>query len=172
MGKEALAKLRILIVDDEVHTRRLLRSVLEQFGFRDMHEAVDGTTAWDRLVKYGADLIFCDMEMRPVGGIAFTRRVRTDPESPNPTVPIIMLSGHNEEIRVHKALEAGVDEYIVKPFSPKLILDHINSLRLGTDSSSSVAKHVPGESEGDARAELRKAAGASERLSISAYDWK
>jgi CheY-like chemotaxis protein len=64
------------------------------------------------------DLILAYMAMAPMDGIAFTRHLRTSENSPNPFVPIIMITGHTERYRVEAARDAGVTEFLAKPLTP------------------------------------------------------
>jgi DNA-binding response OmpR family regulator len=66
--------------------------------------------------------------MFPLDGVEFTRLVRTSPDSPNPFLPIIMMTGHSERSRVYEARDAGVTEFIVKPITAKAVLDRLNAV--------------------------------------------
>ena len=68
--------------------------------------------------------------MFPLDGVAFTRLVRTSPDSPNAYLPIIMMTGHSERARVYEARDAGVNEFVVKPITAKAVLDRINAVIL------------------------------------------
>ncbi len=126
-------RLSILVVDDNEHTVDLITQILSAFGVRDISSAADGASALRFLHRKSVDLVICDWEMKPLDGLAFTKRVRKSPESPNPFVPIIMLTGHTEAERVIKARNAGVNDFVAKPISPAVlfsrmvsVLDHWN----------------------------------------------
>jgi CheY-like chemotaxis protein len=122
MPEASIASLRALVVEDNVHMRALIRSVLFALGFKTAVEAKDGDEAFAILCEQSIDLILTDLSMIPVDGIAFTRRVRTDPQSPNPYVPIIMVTGHTERHRVEAARDAGITEFLAKPVTLQKLL--------------------------------------------------
>lgn len=122
MADATIDSLRALVVEDNVHMRALIRSVLFALGFRSVGEAEDGESAFQFLCEEGADLILTDLSMSPVDGIAFTRRVRNAPQSPNPYVPIIMVTGHTERHRVEAARDAGITEFLAKPITVQKLL--------------------------------------------------
>jgi CheY-like chemotaxis protein len=107
--------LKALIVEDNQHMRSLLRALLNSVGITDVSEASHGGTAIETLRRRKADLVLTDLAMKPMDGLAFTRYVRNDPQSPNPFVPIIMITGHTEKARVEQARDAGVTELLAKP---------------------------------------------------------
>jgi CheY-like chemotaxis protein len=114
----AFENLKALIVEDNQHMRVLLRSLLNSIGIRDVCEAGDGGGAIHLLHDRKCDLVLSDLAMAPMDGIEFTRRLRNGDESPNPFVPIIMISGHTEKARVETARDAGVTEFLAKPITP------------------------------------------------------
>ena len=116
-----LSALNMLIVDDNVHMRLILRQVLRTLGIRKLREAADGSEAIDILKKSPADIVITDWEMSPVDGVQFARFLRTSRDSPNPYIPIIMLTAHSEIYRVHQARDAGVSEYMTKPVSVRML---------------------------------------------------
>lgn len=109
---------RALIVEDNTHMRVLLREFLIAVGIREISEAANGKAALNVLRERKCDLILSDMAMAPMDGIEFTRHIRTDSNSPNPFVPIIMITGHTEIERVEAARDAGVTEFLAKPVTP------------------------------------------------------
>lgn len=128
MPTNGLGTLCVLIVDDNAHMRALLRSLLESAGIRQIAEAEDGAGALARLKEREIDLVLTDMVMEPMDGIVFTRTVRTDAGSPNPFVPIIMITGHTERQRVVEARDAGVTEFIAKPVNTQGLVSHITAV--------------------------------------------
>jgi CheY-like chemotaxis protein len=97
--------------------RSLLRALLNSVGVKDIAEAAHGHAAIDALRERKSDLVLSDMAMKPMDGIEFTRIVRNHEHSPNPFVPIIMISGHTEKHRVEAARDAGVTEFLAKPIT-------------------------------------------------------
>jgi two-component system chemotaxis response regulator CheY len=112
-----LSNLSVLVVDDNRLMRNLVRSVLFAFGVDNIEEASDGATALEALQKFPADIVITDWQMGPVDGLDFTRIIRTADDSPNPYLPIVMLTGHTEVNRVEEARDAGVTEFLAKPVS-------------------------------------------------------
>ena len=106
-----------LIVEDNRHMRVLLRSLLQALGIKTIYEASDGAVALVQLRERRPDLILADLSMKPVDGIEFILHVRNSPDSPNPFVPIVMVTGHTEKARVEAARDAGVTELLAKPIT-------------------------------------------------------
>ncbi|MBL6933268.1 MAG: response regulator [Rhodospirillales bacterium] len=120
-----LERLNFLVVDDNRHMRLIVKSILYSFGVRSVVEAEDGADAFRELRTYSADIVICDWKMEPLDGIDFTRMVRTASDSPNPFVPIVMLTGNTEQRRVVEARDAGVTEFLAKPISAKSLYSRI-----------------------------------------------
>jgi len=106
-----------LVVEDNVHMRTLLRSLLLALGMKNVFEATNGEDAFVVLRERKPDLILTDLSMKPIDGIEFTHEVRSSHKSPNPYVPIIMITGHTERHRVEAARDAGVTEFLAKPIT-------------------------------------------------------
>ncbi len=123
-----IERLNFLIVDDNKHMCTLVKTILNAFGVRNVVEAVDGADAFKVLKHFPADIIICDWVMQPLDGLDFVRLVRTGKDSPNPYVPVIMLTGHTEMHRVMEARDAGVSEFLAKPVSPKKLYARIRSI--------------------------------------------
>lgn len=123
-----LDQIHILIVDDNRQMRFLVRSLLREFGFMRVSEAGDAVEAFEILRVHSADMIITDLAMRPIDGIEFARLVRTAPDSPDPYVPIILMTGHSDRTRVRFARDAGINTFLAKPVSAKSILHHVNAV--------------------------------------------
>lgn len=121
----SVADLRVLIVDDSEPMRQVLRSLLRAVGMRNIAEAADTEEALILLRLGNVDLVLLDWKMTPIDGLAFTRQLRLSPESPNPFVPIVMLTAHTEASRVAAARDAGVSGFLRKPISARTLLDRI-----------------------------------------------
>jgi len=121
-------KLRVLIVDDNQHMRKLVVTILQAFGVLAIHEAGDGEHAWAELHEANPDIIFLDWQMAGMTGLDFVKLVRNSPKSPNPFVSIIMLTGHSHIDRVRLARDAGANEFLAKPVSVKAILSRMLSV--------------------------------------------
>ena len=123
-----LEQLKILIVDDNMHMRSMIRSILYALGVRDVETATDGESAFHQLHYFAADIILCDWNMEPMNGLDFVKLVRTDTDTPNPYVPIIMLTGYSELERVIEARDCGVHEFLAKPVSADKLYNRIKAV--------------------------------------------
>jgi len=123
-----LDQIRILIVDDNRQMRFLVRSLLREFGFVRITETGDPTEAFESLRVQAADMIITDLAMRPIDGIEFAKLIRTAQDSPDPFVPIILMTGHSDRTRVRFARDAGINTFLAKPVSAKSILHHVNAV--------------------------------------------
>ena len=123
-----LERLKILIVDDNMHMRSMVRSILYALGVRDVETATDGLSPFNQLHYFSADVILCDWNMEPMNGLDFVKLVRTDTDTPNPYVPIIMLTGYSEEERVIEARDSGVHEFLAKPVSADKLYNRIKAV--------------------------------------------
>jgi DNA-binding response OmpR family regulator len=93
-----------------------------------VHECRDGAQALDFVKREPVDIAIVDFHMEPVDGVQFTKLIRKGPDSPNPMLPIIMLTGSGEKTRVFEARDAGVTEFIVKPMTTRALYDRINAV--------------------------------------------
>jgi CheY-like chemotaxis protein len=116
----------ILVVDDNHHMRLLIMEILRAIGIRDAHEANDGAEALNEMRQRRIDLVITDIAMQPIDGVDFVRLLRNSNDSPNPTVPVIMITGHSTQSKVVEARDAGVNEFLVKPVTAKGVLDRIH----------------------------------------------
>jgi CheY-like chemotaxis protein len=125
MSGAGFENLKALIVEDNAHMRSLLRALLNSIGVKDIAEASHGQAAIDLLRERKSDLVLSDLAMKPMDGLEFTRYVRNHEHSPNPFVPIIMISGHTEKYRVEAARDAGVTEFLAKPITAHTLFSRI-----------------------------------------------
>jgi len=123
-----LHSLNILLVDDNQHMRAITSTILQSAGVRNIREMPDGATALTALRDSPCDLAIVDFNMFPLDGVEFTRLVRNSPDSANPYLPIIMMTGHSEKNRVMEARDAGVTEFVTKPITAKALFDRIQSV--------------------------------------------
>jgi two-component system, chemotaxis family, chemotaxis protein CheY len=130
---------RVLIVDDCRPTRMLVRSILNVCGVSNIKDAVDGAEALEVLDSSLPDLIISDVQMTPLDGIEFSRLIRNDPHSPNPRMPIVIMTGHTKEERIVALREAGLTDVVAKPLSPKMLCRSIVTALQKSDSGALVA---------------------------------
>ena len=118
-----MEKIKILIVDDESRMRKLIRDFLEREGYQIL-EASDGIEAMDMFyANKNIDLIILDVMMPRMDGWQVCKEVREHSK-----VPIMMLTARAEEQNELKGFELGVDEYVAKPFSPKILVARVGAL--------------------------------------------
>lgn len=128
MSGGAFEHLKALIVEDNQHMRALLRSLLNALGIAIVFEATNGEDAFVLLRDKQPDLILSDLSMKPMDGIAFAREVRLSKSSPNPYIPIIMVTGHTERHRIEAARDAGVTEVLAKPITAGHLFQRIGEI--------------------------------------------
>ena len=121
-------RLKILVVDDNAHMRKLVITILQAFGVAQIFEAENGERAWASLREHNPDICVLDWMMEGMSGVDLAQKIRTDPQTPNPFVPIIMLTGHTHIDRVRQARDAGVNEFIAKPVSVKTMMQRLQSV--------------------------------------------
>jgi CheY-like chemotaxis protein len=123
-----LESIRILVVEDNSFSRRIVMEILKYLGATNVAVAKDGEEAWQEIKKEMPDIVLLDWEMAPVDGLNFLRRVRHDTACPNPYLPIIMVTGYADRWHVFGARDAGVNEYVIKPVSAKALLDRVQAV--------------------------------------------
>jgi two-component system chemotaxis response regulator CheY len=111
----APSSIRVLIVDDQLTMRVLTRSALQQLGFTDVVDAGDGEEGFKSLVSKPAHLVISDFNMPKMDGLELLRAVRAHP--PVAQTAFIMLTGRADRELVQRAVQFGVNNYIVKPFT-------------------------------------------------------
>ena len=117
-----MEKKKILVVDDEIRMRKIVMDFLQREGY-DVFEADDGVEAMERFEQDQPDLIILDVMMPRMNGWQVCSEVRKISK-----VPIIMLTARSEEIDELTGFELGADEYIAKPFSPRILVARVNAL--------------------------------------------
>lgn len=122
----AATALKVLIVDDMQSMRMLIRGGLQQLGFRDFEDAIDGENALRALVANRADLVISDYHMPVLDGIGLLRAVRAYP--PITKTAFIMLTGMGDKDVVRRAVHYGVDGFLILPFSLSALKDKIEAV--------------------------------------------
>jgi len=120
-----LDKISIIAVDDNDFTRRISVRILQCFGAKDVREALDGEDAKQQILAEKPDIVLTDWIMPPHNGIDLARWIRTGDSSPDRLLPIIMMSSYSDLERVAEARDAGVNEFLVKPMSPKDLMRRV-----------------------------------------------
>ncbi len=116
----------VLVVDDYKTMIRIVRNLLKQIGFTDIDDASDGTQALERLREKSYGLIISDWNMEPMTGYDLLKEVRADASLKH--IPFIMVTAEAKSENVVAAKEAGVDNYIVKPFNAPTLKEKIESV--------------------------------------------
>lgn len=123
-----ISKLSILIVEDNVHFRTLVRTILEALGIQNIEEARDGAEAMDVLKNFRADMAILDWKMDGIDGVECVRRIRFSNDSRNKFLPIILCTGYAEDSLKREARDAGANAFLAKPISVKSLLSRITSV--------------------------------------------
>lgn len=109
----------ILVVEDNQPMLDIIKSLLLAFGVGNVVVAKDGNQGLKAYLQHNPDIVIADWMMIPTDGISMTKKIRSDPASGNPFVPIILMTGFSEKRRVLQARDAGVTEFLVKPFNAR-----------------------------------------------------
>jgi two-component system chemotaxis response regulator CheY len=133
----ALTKISVLVVDDQANMVRMIRRVLRDLGFADISEAHDGQAALALMETRTYGLIISDLRMEPMDGLALLRAVRGHEQ--RASTPFIMLTGVGDRDRIIAAKEAGVSDYVVKPFTIQTLKRKLEKLLGSTQRSETAA---------------------------------
>ena len=107
--------IKVLVVDDFATMRRIIKNVLKQIGFTKILEADDGTSALEVLKENKVDLIISDWNMPQMTGLDLLKAVRGEKSTKN--IPFLMVTAEAQKDNVIQAVQAGVSNYLVKPFT-------------------------------------------------------
>ena len=118
--------MRVVIVDDYTTMLRILRNLLRQLEINNVEEASDGDTAYHLMQKSPPDLVISDWNMAPVTGLDLLRKVRADAKLKH--IPFIMVTAESKTENVITAKQAGVSNYIVKPFNAATLKAKIDAV--------------------------------------------
>lgn len=118
--------MKILIVDDFATMRRIMKNILKQIGFTNIVEADDGTTALEELKKTTVDLIISDWNMPKMTGLDLLKSVRSTDGLKE--IPFLMVTAEAQKQNVIDAVQAGVTNYVVKPFTAEAISEKLEKI--------------------------------------------
>ena len=118
--------MQILVVDDYNTMRRIVRNLLKQLGFDNVDEAADGGEAFKKLQEKTFHLVISDWNMEPMTGLELLKQVRADAKLKN--LPFIMVTAESKPENVIAAKQAGVSNYIVKPFNAETLKVKMSSV--------------------------------------------
>ena len=118
--------MKVLVVDDYTTMIRIIRNLLKQLGFVDIHDAADGKAALAKMQEHKYGLVISDWNMEPMTGLQLLKEVRIDTKLKD--TPFIMVTAESKTENVVAAKEAGVNNYIVKPFNADTLKTKIESV--------------------------------------------
>jgi two-component system, chemotaxis family, chemotaxis protein CheY len=119
-------KMKILVVDDFSTMRRIVKNLLKQIGFENIDEAEDGQHALSRLKNDKYQFVVSDWNMPNMTGIELLKNVRSDPELK--ALPFLMVTAEAEKEKVVEAIKAGVNNYIIKPFTAEILKEKMDKI--------------------------------------------
>jgi two-component system phosphate regulon response regulator PhoB len=120
MGKET-----ILVVDDEEDILELVRFHLSREGYEVLC-AETGEEAWRQIKSHHVDLLVIDLMLPGIDGLELTRKLKNDSQTRQ--IPVVMLSAKGEEVDIVTGLELGADDYVTKPFSPRVLIARVRAV--------------------------------------------
>jgi len=118
--------MKILVVDDFSTMRRIVKNLLRQNGYANIEEAEDGAQAFSKLKNGGFQFVISDWNMPNMDGLELLKKVRSDPELKD--LPILMVTAEAEKEKVVTAIQAGVNNYIVKPFTGEVLKEKMDKI--------------------------------------------
>jgi len=118
--------IKILVVDDMATMRRIIKGLLEQLGFKNIDEAEDGKVALQKLKSSKYDFVITDWNMPNMTGLELVQEIRKDPELKH--LPVLMVTAEAKKENVLLAIKAGVNNYIVKPFTAEVLKEKIEKI--------------------------------------------
>lgn len=118
--------MKILIVDDFSTMRRIIKNLLRELGFNNTVEADDGQSAMPKLIGGGIDFLITDWNMPGMNGIDLLRAVRADPNLRS--IPVLMVTAEAKREQIIEAAQAGVNGYVIKPFTAATLQEKIEKI--------------------------------------------
>jgi len=118
--------IKILVVDDAPMIRRIMKNLLREIGFTNIEEAEDGKVALQKLKSGKFDFVITDWNMPNLTGIELVQEMRKDPKLKN--IPVMMVTAEAKKENIILALKSGVNNYIVKPFTPENVKSKIEAI--------------------------------------------
>ncbi len=115
---------KILLVDDAVFMRKVIRDTLSKNGYTDLYEAVDGADAVEKYSEISPDLVIMDITMPNMDGLEALKEIR----SRDGTASVVLCSAMGQEAMVIDAIQSGAKDFIVKPFKPERLMKTVTSI--------------------------------------------
>ena len=123
--KTLMGLIKVLIVEDEHYSRKVIRTLLTAIGCSKIHDAADGPSGLEAIVAHHPDIVLLDWQMPGMDGAEFIRKVRSPGVYPKANLPIIMLTDVGLQSRVTAAVQLGVHEFLLKPVSSHALLTRV-----------------------------------------------
>ena len=119
--------MKLLVVDDSSTMRRIIKNTLARLGYKDILEGADGVEGWEALNSNpDIEMLITDWNMPEMNGLELVKKVRADERFVD--MPIIMVTTEGGKAEVITALKAGVNNYIVKPFTPQVLKEKLGAV--------------------------------------------
>ncbi|WP_455756803.1 chemotaxis response regulator CheY [Sulfurimonas sp.] len=119
--------MKLLVVDDSSTMRRIIKNTLARLGYKDILEGEDGVQGWAAMdANPDIDMLITDWNMPEMNGLELVKKVRADERFTD--IPIIMVTTEGGKAEVITALKAGVNNYIVKPFTPQVLKEKLGAV--------------------------------------------
>lgn len=128
MANEEITKRGVLVADPSPHMAALVSLMLRSLGRKDIREANDASKAMTELKRRAFDVVIIDADLDGMDGVAFTRKLRASPDCQNRHVPIIMMSSAPDARRIADARDAGVTEFLRKPFAANHLQSRLTNI--------------------------------------------
>jgi two-component system, chemotaxis family, chemotaxis protein CheY len=128
MQAPRLEALSVLIVDDSKHMCELIVAMLRAFGIAQAVACQDVASAMNYMRQHNVDIVITDLALPSTTGVEFVHQLRWDSKSPAPFVPVLMVTGYSDRVRVEAARDAGINEFLVKPVTPRALFDRLVAL--------------------------------------------
>jgi two-component system chemotaxis response regulator CheY len=118
--------MKILVVDDMSTMRRIVKNIMKQLGFANVEEAENGQDALDKLRVESFGFVISDWNMPVMTGIELLRAIRADDKLK--AIPVLMVTAEAQKENLVEAIQAGVSNYIVKPFTAEILQEKMNKI--------------------------------------------
>ena len=117
---------KVLVVDDMMSMRNIVKRALLEIGYKNIHEALNGEEALEKLKSGGFGLVLLDWNMPVMSGIELLRSMRADPTLQ--AIPVLMITAEAKMDNIMEAVQAGVSDYLVKPFSGQALQEKLEKI--------------------------------------------
>ncbi len=126
MDKNIDYRMKVLVADDFATMRKIVRNILKQIGFDNIVEAEDGQAAIQVLKTENIGLVVTDWNMPNMTGLELLQKIRSDPKTAN--IPVLMVTAEGLKENVVAAVKAGVNNYVVKPFTAEVLQEKLEQI--------------------------------------------